>query len=49
MNASAANPEHSNRWSEWLLWRNRRGMRSVLWIVEFFIRLPRATAHEAAG
>lgn len=26
-------PELSVRWSEWLLWRNRRGMRGVLWIV----------------
>ena len=33
MSLSRANPELSTRWSEWLLRRNERGMRGVLWIV----------------
>jgi signal transduction histidine kinase len=33
MNASASNLELMSRWSQWLLWRNERGMRGVLWIV----------------
>jgi signal transduction histidine kinase len=33
MNVATANEELPRRWSEWLLERNRRGMRSVLWIV----------------
>lgn len=33
MSLSRAHPELSTRWSEWLLWRNERGMRGVLWIV----------------
>jgi hypothetical protein len=26
MRVTASNPELSSRWSEWLLWRDRRGM-----------------------
>lgn len=33
MTLPRAQPELSTRWSEWLLWRNERGMRGVLWIV----------------
>jgi signal transduction histidine kinase len=33
MNVAKANEELPRRWSEWLLERNQRGMRSVLWIV----------------
>jgi signal transduction histidine kinase len=33
MSLSGAHPELSTRWSEWLLRRNERGMRGVLWIV----------------
>ena len=33
MTEASAHPELSSRWSEWLLERNERGMRGVLWIV----------------
>jgi signal transduction histidine kinase len=33
MNVLASNVELERRWSEWLLRRNRRGMKGVLWIV----------------
>jgi signal transduction histidine kinase len=33
MSSIDGTPQLAARWSEWLLWRNRRGMRGVLWIV----------------